>query len=446
MISGPATNHPSLPAVRYGWDAHALPRWPLALPFVSYPICWLLGISDLIWIFAGIIMLGILIRTRRVVLPAMSWIWILFLFWVCSSMIMIDSFGRLLGAGYRFMLYLSAGITAVYVFNARSTLTLRYVTGVMTVFLTIVTVGGYLAMVAPLLVVHTPASWVVPASLASNDLVGEMIIRRTTQWNPDAWVPQVARPSAPFVYTNTWGNVYSLILPLSLIYLRLAWKSWLRWLVVLLVISSAVPAAATLNRGMLIGLLVVLSWCGIQAVRRGAIKHVLAGACVVVVVLAVWVLSGSASALLARAETSNSTVDRQSLYSATIEGATNSPLFGFGAPRPAVLPWLPSVGTQGQVWTVMFSHGFVGLALFLGFFLLALPVVFRRTDWTGAVLGGVIVATLVESFYYGMMTGLTISLIAVALLRRQDTRMINIQDRRERTVPTPAILPRRGLV
>lgn len=91
---------------------------------------------------------------------------------------------------------------------------------------------------------------------------------------------------------------------------------------------------------------------------------------------------------------------------------------GFGAPRPSSSPWLPSLGTQGQFWTVIFSYGLVGLALFLAFFLRMFPRIWRATDVYGSILGGIILATLVEQFYYGMNTGLMISIVAVALLSR----------------------------
>ena len=91
-------------------------------------------------------------------------------------------------------------------------------------------------------------------------------------------------------------------------------------------------------------------------------------------------------------------------------------LLGFGAPRPAAAPWLPSLGTQGQFWTVLFSHGVVGAVLFMGTFAAAVCYAWRCRDLVGAVLGGIALATLVESFYYGMTTGMMVSLVAVALL------------------------------
>ena len=46
------------------------------------------------------------------------------------------------------------------------------------------------------------------------------------------------------------------------------------------------------------------------------------------------------------------------------------------------------------------------------------PRIWRAKDVYGSILGGIILATLVEQFYYGMNTGLMISVVAVSLLSR----------------------------
>ena len=131
-----------------------------------------------------------------------------------------------------------------------------------------------------------------------------------------------------------------------------------------------------------------------------------------------WLATPASQSLLERVAASSSTEDRASNYLETLYELQQSPLLGFGAPRPSASPWLPSLGTQGQFWTVIFSYGLVGLALFLAFFLRMFPRIWRATDVYGSILGGIILATLVEQFYYGMNTGLMISVVAVALLSR----------------------------
>lgn len=411
-----------------------LPAWPVTAPFAGYILWWVLGIGDMVWILAGGAALVLLLGTRGLRLPPGILIWLLFLAWVVASLTMVDSTGRLIGAVYRLLLYGAAACLGVYAYAARQSLPLWRITATMTLFLAGMTLGGLLAMALPELVIRTPLSLVVPQGLIANELVGEMVIRRTSQWKPDAWEPQAVRPAAPFLYTNTWGNVYSLVLPLSVLHVSQARSVGRRWATVAVIAVSVVPAVSTLNRGMFVGLGVVAAWCAVQALRRGDVVPVVVGGAAVVVAVGAWAVSPAGSAFLHRVETTESTTDRAELYRMTLEGTAASPLLGFGAPRPAPQPWLPSLGTQGQLWTVLFSHGFVGLALFLGYFVVLLPVVLRRIDTAGAVLGGVVLATLVETFYYGMMTGIMVSVVAGCLLMRPDT-VISTAVGRRRSAP-----------
>lgn len=404
-----------------GTPVERLPAWPLVAPFAAYLLWWVLGVGDMVWILAGGAAVVLLVGVRGLRLPPGMLVWLFFLAWVLVSLVMIDSTGRLIGAVYRLLLYAAATALGIYAYTARSALPLVRITGAMTWFLAGMTVGGILAMVLPELVIRTPMAWVVPRGLAANDLVGEMVVRRTSQWKADAWEPQAVRPAAPFLYTNTWGNVYSLVLPLVLLHLSLVWRTRWRWPTALVAAASVVPAVSTLNRGMFIGLGVVGLWCAFQALRRGAVLPVLAAGVALVVAVGAWAASPAGRAFTNRVETTESTTDRAELYRMTVEGAATSPLFGFGAPRPAPQPWLPSLGTQGQFWTVLFSHGFIGIALFMGYFLVLVPMVVKRIDTAGAVLGGIVLATLVETSYYGMMTGIMVSVVAACLLMRPDT-------------------------
>lgn len=400
----------------------ALPAWPFALPFVGYPLAWVIGIGDLVWILAAAVMVGYLARTRGVRTPVGSGLWLLFLAWVLASMVMIDSPGRLIGFGYRFALYASASIIALYAFAAAS-VTIRYVTGVMAIFLGVITAGGLLAMAFPLLTFTTPLAHVLPGALTSNELVHEMVVRRTTQWNPDAYHVSAPRPSAPFLYTNTWGNVYSLVLPIAALHAVLV-RGTRRWVVLALAALSLVPAVLTLNRGMFIGLGVVAVWVLAQRVRAGHVLEGVLGAAGGALLGLLWWVSPAADRFTDRVSTTQSTDDRGFLYRETLDGALGSPVLGYGAPRPASVEGMPALGTQGQLWTLIFSHGFAAALLFLLFFAWALLVAFHQVDLVGAVLGGVVAATLVETVFYGMMTGLVVSLIAAALVLGRSSKGI----------------------
>lgn len=401
-------------------DAQDLPAWPFVVAYSAYLLWWVLGSGDLMWPLFAIIMLVLMIGRHGVRFPPGTIIWTFFLAWVLASMSMLDSGGRVIGALYRFALELSPGIFAVYAFNARQSLSVRTIVGTMWAFLTSTTIGGFIAMAAPQLRFKTLMYYVIPRALHSNDFVKEFTKRATTQWNPSSWILSDPRPSAPFIYSNTYGNVFSLIFPLALVFAYVLWRERSKWrfLVAAVCALSVIPAAATLNRGMYIGLIVIVVWVGFQRLRAGAWRTVVGILAAVVVGVGAWLATPASQSLLDRVAASSSTEDRASNYLETINELAQSPFLGFGAPRPSTSPWLPSLGTQGQFWTVLFSYGLVGIFLFLAFFCRMLTRIWRAKDVYGSILGGIILATLVEQFYYGMNTGLMLSVVAVALLSR----------------------------
>lgn len=414
------------------WADTRLPAWPVTLPFSAYALWWIVGVGDFIWILAGVAIILTWLGTKNMRLAAPLWLWVLFLVWVVASLAMNDTSGRMLGSVYRLLLYLSAGLFAIHIFNARSSATMIRMGQSLVWFLAGMSVCGYIALAFPEATIRTPMSYVIPGGLKNNELISDMVIRHTTHWNPDAWIDQAVRPVAPFLYANTWGNVYSLLLPLVLVHLWVMWHTRQRWWILAVILGSVVPALSTLNRGMFVGLGVVSLWVGIQALRRGAFAPVGVAGVGVGAIAAGWFASPFGANLFSRVSETASTADRGELYWATLEGTYASPLFGFGSPRPAAEPWLPSLGTQGQLWTVMYSHGFIGLALFMGFLIVVLALLAKRQDPVGAVLGGVVAATIVETVFYGMMTGIFVTMVAVGLGLRADT-IINSSDRPGRT-------------
>ena len=211
-----------------------------------------------------------------------------------------------------------------------------------------------------------------------------------------------------------------MIFPLALIFAYVLWRerSTYRFIVLGVCALSIIPAAATLNRGMYIGLIVIVTWVGFQRLRAGAWRTVLGIIVALIVSVVAWLSTPASKSLFDRLQESSSTADRASNYLETLNELAESPFLGFGAPRPSASSWLPALGTQGQFWTVLFSYGLVGIFLFILFFLRMFPRIWRAKDVYGSILGGIMLATLVEQFYYGMNTGLMLSVVAAALLSR----------------------------
>ena len=407
------------PVRESGASRGELPRWPFAAMFTLFPLWWVLGPADMVWVPLGAVMALYMWRRGGIEVPRSFALWLLFLLLMGVSVIGIDSAGRLLGFGYRAALYVTVGIVFLYAYNARERLTLRYVLGVLTVFWVWTVLGGYASIAFPWFSFNTVMSYVLPRGLLSNELVGEMAVRRLTQHNPNSWIQLDPRPSAPFLYTNAWGNVYSMLLPVVLCYLRLAAGTRRARLVMLLVPLSLIPAFLTLNRGMFLGLGVALVFVAAMALLGRHRRLLVASVAVGVLLLGGAAAFDVGERVAHRTEVSSTTEDRADLYAETFEKTLDSPLFGYGAPRPSATEGAPSAGTQGQIWTVMFSHGFPALFFFLAWLSWTLIAGLRIRDPQRIVLSSVLLVILVESAYYGVATnGLILSMAVAALLMR----------------------------
>lgn len=400
----------------------SLPRWPLTAMFAAFPLWWATGAAEMMWIPIAGAMAVLLARRGEVRLPRGFGLWLLFLVLVAISVIGIDTPGRLIGFAYRAAQYLAVTIAFVYVFNARRTISTHWLFGLLTVFWLYVVAGGFLGVVAPEFAFRTPLSYILPGSLQANELVGEMVVRRATQWNPDAWGAFDPRPSAPFLYTNGWGNAYSLLLPVVLSYAARMRRD-LRFVGLMIALPlSLVPAFLTLNRGMFLGLSIAAVYAVARAVIAGRHRAMLG----LMIVCALGVVAAVAldviDRVLGRVETSSSTEDRAHLYEETFIRTLSSPLFGYGAPRPSWTEGAPSAGTQGHVWTVMFSHGFPALVLFLAALIWFAWRTARAARGQISAVHIVQVVLLVEIFYYGVLPhGLTLAFLPAATLLPHDT-------------------------
>lgn len=420
--------------------AASLPRWPLVMMFGLFPLWWVVGVVDVMWFVMALVMLLYLRRRSALRAPRGFGFWLFFVVWSMLSVIELDSALRLVGFGYRLGLYLACTVLFLYVYNGRDRLTARFVTGVATVFWLITIAGGYLGLLLPTAVVRTPMSYVLPSSLVSNELVNQMVIRRFAQYNPESYFHIDPRPSAPFLYTNNWGNVFSLLVPLVIAYLIQVRHERRFWLLLPALPLGLVPAFLTLNRGMFIGLGVALVYA---AVRLALLRHaraILALILLGVMVVGAFLVLPVGERLSNRLENSATNTSRSTLYEEVWQSTKESPLFGRGAPRPAESTGTPPVGTQGQMWLVLYSHGVAALVGFVGWFLVAFVVSLRRHDAVGLASNCVLIVGIVELTYYGLLpNGLPLMMIAAALATRGEDVAVSRAPARSPAVPSPPL-------
>ncbi len=396
--------------------ASRLPVWPVVVMFGFFPLWWVLGLVDVMWMPVAAVMALYLQRSRAVQAPRKFGVWLLFLVFSGGSVIMITNTGDMIGFLYRYAIYLSCTVLFIYVYNARRTLTSRFVSGVLTCWWLTTVAGGYLGLLLPTVVIRTPASYLISSDLRANELVNHMVIRRFAQYNPDSFFANGPRPSAPFLYTNNWGNVFSLLLPFVIVYMFHV-RGQVRFrLLVLALMASAVPAALTLNRGMFLGIGVAAVYVALRLTLRRDPRGIAALALLGVVGVVAFQLLPVQAGLDSRLSgDGNSNTARSSLYVQALQLVPKSPVFGFGGPQPSFSEDAP-VGTQGQFWQILVSHGPIAASLFVGFFLLCFWRIRKRQDPTGIACATVLLVGTMELAYYGVVpNGLPLMLIAAAI-------------------------------
>jgi len=397
--------------------------WPVYVLFLGIPVWWLLGVRHFMWPVVATGMALSLLQRKGVKLPATVAIWTLFLAWFVVTGVGLDTFGRLAGFALRFSFYASAGIFLIYLFNSPQ-ITSRAIVQALAGFWVCVVIGGYLGVLFPTLEFHTPIEPFVPGALISNDYVHDMTHARFAEVQSFLGYP-IGRPTTFFTYTNGWGSGFGLLLPFAFAAVAISKRGpWRRVLIVALA-ASVVPAIISLNRGLWISLLVAGIYVTLRfvAARHPArALRLLAGAGILAAVI---FISPLGSLIGERLDHGQSNQARGALYQETFSRVAGSPLVGYGSPRPAEgSSYLDSVGTQGQVLYLVFSHGYPGLLLFFGW----LAHGFFKSRWPTSppqMAGHVaLLIAAVQAPFYGLLVQMFVIVAAMVVALRPQYRSL----------------------
>jgi hypothetical protein len=439
---------------RTGGPAHGarkpltLPAWPVASILALYPLWWALGLGVLIFAVLAVPMLFLLLRRRAAgrtlrLPPGFAW-WALFLVAVVVSIgaLGADPAGtvaehatdRLTGAAYKLVMYLALTVLLLYAGNlTEAELPQRRLVKLLGWLFVVTVAGGILGMVAGNFQFTSPVELLLPHGVRNKGFVQSLVHPYAAQVM-DLIGGEKPRPAAPWGYTNTWGNNFCLLAGWLVV---AAWQTGrprhkLGAVVCLLV--SIAPAVFSLNRGLWIGLGVLIVYV--------AARYVLAGKLWIIGVLTVaTALLGVAliatplgSVITARLDNGKSNGVRSFLIDRALDGFTGSPVIGYGGTRNTAGGRQSitvgesagcercgnfTVGGNGQLWQLLYAHGLAGTAGYLGFFGYGLWR-FRRDRSAIGVAGG---AALVSSFtamlwYNSLVTPLAFMVLAFALLWR----------------------------
>ncbi|WP_323791438.1 hypothetical protein [Nocardioides sp.] len=370
--------------------------WPLVVLVVGYPVWWLLGIASFLPILLAVPMAHQLLRQRHVVRPpALGW-WLLFVLWVVLGLplLWIDAPGaadgggasRIMVFGFRLAWYVACAVVLVWVTNLSPRVSTGAVHRLLATLFAVCVAGGLLGLLAPTFESRSLVEVLLPGNLAGNEFVSSLVHPQAADVQSVLGRPET-RPKAPFPFTNTWGSCLSLSLVFFVAALSRA-RPGLRLLGVGLLVVAVVPVVYSLNRGLWASIGLGAVGLVVLAVRRGS-RRALAALVVAGVIAALLLLASPLGGLLQdRLDHQHSNDRRGQLLSTTVDSVTHgSPVLGFGTTRDVEGSFasitggatpdcpacgVPPLGTQGQLWLVVFSQGWVGLTLFLGFLLRSL--------------------------------------------------------------------------
>lgn len=424
------------------------PGWPLAALFVPFPLWWVLGLQEWIFLILAVPMALQLVRRRPLLVPRGFGFWLLFLVWVAAGVVVLqvdaygavadDSVTRYITWGYRLLWYIAVTTAGLYVVNFREELSTTRVARIMSAMFITIVAGGILGIVAPRFEFPSVMELVLPGGLADEQFVYKMIHPTAAQLM-EVLGYESPRPSAPFFFTNTWGINIAVFLPFFL----LGWTGkdagWRRLLAPVVLTAAAVAIIISINRGLWLAVAAMALFMALRAAVVGRPMPLVLGVVGAGLVIALVAFTSLGAVVQTRLTNEGSEQGRTNLGTLSVTSVSRTaPVSGLGSTRnvqgnfntiaggatadcPRCSP--PALGTQGQLWLVLYSQGWLGLIFFLSFFALVFLRHLRERTPEASVGLPVLVALVVTMpFYNSLGSGLMAVFIGVALMARSGGR------------------------
>lgn len=439
-----------------------LPEWlPVALAFAGWPLWWLLGVTQLVFILAAIPLAWTLKKRGNVRYPPGFGIWVVFLVLVLFSAFALnveaqgtvasEGSGRYVAFAFRFANYLALTVFLLYIGNATERVLPRAKVINWLAWLGLSAIGlGLLALLMPHLEFTSPLSRVLPSFLSDGTAT------QLAQVQPVLGAEPTPRPAAPFKFTNAWGNNTSLLM----VWMVLAW--WVlgskrrRVLLAVVLVLASMPIVYSLNRGMWLGLGLAVAIVVIRLALRGRALLLVSTSALLIVASAVFVLSPLETLVIERLHAGHSNSVRTSLAETSLATALQSPIIGFGSTRDtlgsdasiAVGPTEEcprcggrDIGSTGQFTLLLIAQGLMGLLLYVAFFVRSIFAFARDHSPLGLAGTTVLAMELFYGFFYSaLLMPLAIAFCAMALLWRNEQIRSLARQQAIRPAPEPDAL------
>jgi hypothetical protein len=431
---------------RRSWLERRLgPAWPLKALLLGFPVWWALGFASFAFLIAAIPMALQLVRRRPIAVPAGFGIWLLFLGWMLAGVFMlwvyapgtVDGGGleRALNFGYRVAWYLAITVAMLYPLSlpSRAVPALQIIRWMAFLFLVAIA-GGLAGLLLPTFQFTSLAELAVPGGSNAGFIYQKVHPSLTTLSEFLGY--EQPRPKAPFTYANAWGNNVGLLLPFFVLAGIRSTRRWQRILVPVVLALAVIPVAFSLNRGLWLGLCLLMIYGAVVLARSG--RYVALWGTAVGAVLAILLLLASPlwDTISLRLDTPHSN-DRRTTVAQVVTQTTwdGSPLLGYGTTRQVSGSFFsvagggtpecrqcaaPPLGTQGFMWRLVFTTGFVGTALFFAFVAIQFAKHIRRRDAVSiAGCMSLTVACLFFFVYDSLESPLFLLMLGIGLMNRE---------------------------
>lgn len=382
---------------------------------------------------------------QKVELPPGFVLWLIFLATVAAGIAVLgtDPDGvvqeraadRILGVAFRLSEYAALTVVLLYAGNlARTVVPQRKLVRLLAWLFVVTVAGGLLGTFAGHFAFTSPVELLLPPGVRAKGFIQSLVHPYAAQVMDLLGDPR-PRPAAPWGYTNTWGNNFCLLVVwfTAAVWGR-ATRKRTKALAIATLAVSAIPVVYSLNRGLWIGLGVTLVFVAVRLAFMGRFGMLLAAAGAGTVLVGALAVTPLGDVVDKRLENGKSNGVRMYLTERALDGFIQSPIVGFGSTRNTLGGRQSiavgesagcercgnfTVGGNGQLWQLLFAHGGVGTAAYLGFFGYALWRFRRDRSPAGIAAQAAIVGSFCAMFWYNaLVTPLAFTFLSYAVLWR----------------------------